>query len=279
MAREELSRRYRAGVAQRMATPEERLSSVATRLPATVAVLERVLAQIPTENKTLLDLGAGPGTVFWALSAIRSITHLEVDPELIKFGKKLQPPGAPVVWLEGDFNKTSFEFHDIALFSYSFNESVNLPLLTKAWESAQTVVMVEPGTPRGYQHILLARDHLIKLGAHIIAPCPHANPCPLSAPDWCHFAVRVPRLKWHRELKEGTLGYEDEKYSYLIASKNAAPSPFARLLTAPEKHSGHLSLRLCTPSGIRQQILSKKEGPLYKKARKLESGEALVIDK
>ena len=36
-------------------------------------------------------------------------------------------------------------------------------------------------------------------GANILAPCPHARPCPLAAPDWCHFSARVARSRLHRE--------------------------------------------------------------------------------
>ena len=63
-AREALSHRYREGLSPRMESAEERLSYLATRMPATLAVLEKVLSQIDTKGKTVLDLGAGPGTAF-----------------------------------------------------------------------------------------------------------------------------------------------------------------------------------------------------------------------
>ena len=219
-AREALSHRYREGLSPRMESAEERLSYLATRMPATLAVLEKVLSQIDTKGKTVLDLGAGPGTAFWALPEAAKITHIEHDAHFISLAKRLA--GSPSVseWIQADFTAVPFNPHDIALFSYSFNEAVRLEVVTKAWAACRIVILIEPGTPRGYRNILLARDHLKSLGAHMLAPCPHYNPCPLKEGDWCHFAARLGRMHWHKDLKGATMGYEDEKYSYLIVSKD-----------------------------------------------------------
>jgi ribosomal protein RSM22 (predicted rRNA methylase) len=80
------------------------------------------------------------------------------------------------------------------------------------------LVVIEPGTPRGAGAIRTIREELLAAGAHMLAPCPAAMPCPLAAPDWCHFAARVERSSLHRRIKEGALGYEDEKYSYVCAT-------------------------------------------------------------
>lgn len=273
-ARETLTEKYREGLNHRLTSDEERAAYIATRMPATLAALTKVLETLDLKGKTLLDLGAGPGTACWAASDCSHITHIEHDSSMIALAKRLQP-NSPHTWLMGNFKTMTFPPVDVVLFSYSFNEAVDVALIQKAWEVANLLVILEPGTPRGYQHILQARDKLISLGAQLIAPCPHNKACPLTSPDWCHFAVRVPRCKWHKDLKEGNLGYEDEKYSYLIASKNPSPPFYGRILTPPERHSGHLKLRLCTPNGIQEPILSKSDGALYKQAKKLEWGEEI----
>ena len=44
--------------------------------------------------------------------------------------------------------------------------------------------------------------------------------CPWCAgPDWCH-AARLPRSDRHRQVKGGTLGWEDEKFSYVVAVRD-----------------------------------------------------------
>ena len=40
----------------------------------------------------------------------------------------------------------------------------------------------------------------------------------MTAPDWCHVAVRVERTRRMRQIKHAELGYEDEAMSYLIAT-------------------------------------------------------------
>jgi len=71
----------------------------------------------------------------------------------------------------------------------------------------------------------------------------------------------------HRQLKSGALGYEDEKFSYLIASKLAYSPSGKRVLRTPIKRKGHHILELCTPIGIEKKIISKKEKDLYRKVK------------
>jgi ribosomal protein RSM22 (predicted rRNA methylase) len=134
--------------------------------------------------------------------------------------------------------------------------------------------MIEPGTPATFANVLRARDLLIGVGAQIVAPCPHHNVCPLAARnDWCHFAVRLERSAHHRRLKGGDLGYEDEKFSYLIASKIPMQRPEARIVRHPLKHSGHVKLTLCTPADLQQVTIAKSQKLLYRAARKAEWGD------
>src|SRR5258708_21955953 len=98
--------------------------------------------------------------------------------------------------------------------AYSLGESDDASLLRAAWyASRKALIVIEPGTVAGFECVRKVRDQLIALGAHIAAPCPHANPCPMTGNDWCHFAARVERSSMHRRLKGGDLGHEDEKFS------------------------------------------------------------------
>ena len=106
------------------------------------------------------------------------------------------------------------------------------------------------------------------------APCPHALACPMVGGDWCHFAARLERTALHRKLKGGSLGYEDEKFSYVAFSKEVVELPPSRILSEPARHSGHVSLKLCTKAeGLQQPIISKKQGELYKQSRKAAWGD------
>ncbi len=144
------------------------------------------------------------------------------------------------------------------------------------WEQAAgTIVFVEPGTPAGYRRVLAARASVLAAGGHTVAPCPHDLPCPLAADDWCHFSVRLPRSKLHRRAKGVELGYEDEKLAYAVLSRDPVTPAVARVIRQPQARSGHINLVLCEPDGIHDRTISRRQGAIYKEARRAAWGDAL----
>jgi ribosomal protein RSM22 (predicted rRNA methylase) len=110
------------------------------------------------------------------------------------------------------------------------------------------------------------RDLLIELGAFIAAPCPHHKVCPLKRNDWCHFSKRLSRSRIHRDIKQASLSYEDEKFSYLVALRLPGVHPTARIIRKPLQRSGHVTLDLCASEGLKRQTISKRDKGLYKAA-------------
>lgn len=293
-AREELTKRYRQPFSgsQFMTNDAQRQSYVISRMPATYAALQSALYAIRERTdlniKSLLDLGAGPGTAMWAachhFPDIETITLIEKDKALLNLGKQLTefseyPVMHKANWLDGDLETIhNLPSHDLVILSYSIGE-LNPQrihsLLNLCWNAAkQLILVVEPGTPIGFERIRLIRRQLIDEGAHLIAPCPHQTTCPMQERDWCHFTARVERTALHRRLKGGSLGYEDEKFSYIAASKFPVSMADSRILTQPDRHSGHIILKLCTPHGLQYSTISKKMGHVYKLARKSDWGDA-----
>lgn len=292
--REELTKRYRQPVpgSQFMTTDAQRQSYVVSRMPATYAALQAALKAIRERAnlpiKSLLDLGAGPGTGMWAVCDnfpdIETITLLEKDQALLTIGKQLaqcsiHEARQAAHWQAADLEKVEvLPPHDCVLLSYSIGELNPQRIesfLNLCWDATQQLLLiVEPGTPAGFERIRLIRRQLIERGAHLIAPCPHHLTCPMAGGDWCHFAARLERTSLHRRLKGGSLGYEDEKFSYVAATKVPFPLPASRILSPPARHSGHIGLKLCTPAGVQQPTISKKMGNFYKQARKAEWGDS-----
>lgn len=263
----------------------QRKAYLAYRFPATFAVARHVLHELDYffTPETLLDLGAGPGTLTLAAASVfpslqRSIL-MEEDGEWQRSTIHLQATAEVKMEVQiEDFTSAGFPSVDLIGGSYCLSElslEKQQNVVKKGWENAKKgVVFIEPGTPYGFAAILNARATLIALGASIAAPCPHHNQCPLAALNtWCHFSQRLERSKIHRYLKDGDLGYEDEKYSYLIASKVPFEHYTARLVYPSEKHGGHIRLALCTAEGLQRPTFSKKDGELYKKLRKLDWGD------
>ncbi len=267
-----------------------RAAYVAARMPATFAAIAYCLSEICARApflspQSLLDVGAGPGTSLWAalevFPRLQKISLVEKDEAMMVLGKKFltKTHHPSLEWLSLDLEKSpSFTSHDLVVCSYSLGElsaEAREEVVERAFAAAgQILLIIEPGTPAGFQRIVQMRDWLIRLGAHLVAPCPHALPCPLQGRDWCHFSARVERSALHRKVKEASLGYEDEKFSYLIVSKEPISLAASRVVRHPVKRSGHVRLTLCTSLGIEERVVSKKHGDLYKKARSIEWGDA-----
>jgi ribosomal protein RSM22 (predicted rRNA methylase) len=111
------------------------------------------------------------------------------------------------------------------------------------------VLIIEPGTPSGFNNIIQARDKLIEKGFSAIAPCTASNGfCPLrdSESDWCHFVERLDRSRVQKHLIKGELGYEDEKYSYLLMSKYPIHSDGKRIISRPNITKYSVSFEVCS---------------------------------
>lgn len=288
-ASDDLTKRYRErdiGNQAFMSSDIHRVAYLVARLPATYAVVKRVLSQIPFLPSTLLDLGSGPGTVLWAAAetfpSLNRATCVEQDAAMIGFAKKIAATSdhraiRDALWQTDNIVTDPPGPSDLIVLSYAIgelSEDHRRQLVSKAWSATkQCLVIIEPGTMAGFAEIRSSRAELIAAGAHIAAPCPHNKACPMPANDWCHFAERLDRTSIHRKLKSGTLSYEDEKYSYVIASKAPCSQVESRILRHPGKHGGHISFELCTSTGLQDVIVSKRDKEAYKIARKLEWGD------
>jgi ribosomal protein RSM22 (predicted rRNA methylase) len=280
----ELSQRYRSGSPPKtfMENEGHRLAYLLTRMPATYAAIAHVLEKTCETIESFLDLGAGPGTGLWAIKEhfpqIKKITCFEKDKSLIALGKRLAE-GISANWVTGDLEGApNFEPHDLVLLSYALGElKEQESLLNKAWEATKKLlILIEPGTPLGFSRIRRMRELLITAGGNLIAPCPHKESCPMKEGNWCHFTARLSRTSLHRKLKGGQLGYEDEKFSYIVFSKtNYIPSGSGRILRHPKKQSGFVELQLCTQEGLQRTTFSKKDSQNYRLARKLEWGDLI----
>jgi len=97
--------------------------------------------------------------------------------------------------------------------------------------------------------------------------------CPLVPSDWCHFAVRLPRTELHRALKDGTRNFEDEKFSYLVATRLPIQPAAARVIGRPGRPKGRVMLELCTNAGGRGRAVVHRSADAYREARSIEWGD------
>lgn len=291
----ELSERYRhqsPAHNQFITSDAHRLAYAAVRMPATFAAASTVLNEVRQRApelpvQSLLDLGAGTGAAAWAavevFEQLRQCTLIEQDEQLIQLGRKLaqaseQPGLRTVIWQAANLRALpSLPPHDLVICSYSLGEieeEAGHKILQAAWQATRgALVIIEPGTTKGFELIRRVRAALIEAGGFIIAPCPHEHACPMGGGDWCHFAARFERSSLHRRLKAGQLGYEDEKYSYVALAKQPLAPVHARILRHPLRHAGHTQLQLCAADGLQAITVTRRDKERWRRARKADWGE------
>ena len=299
-----LSLRYRnrqmacasTGMDTFLRSPADVLAYAAVRLPATFAALYATLSEVQARKPewqphTILDAGAGPGTAIWAASELwpelEQVTLLEREEAMLAFGRQLAVHAHSQALQHAQWQKVDLlgqwkaEPRDLVIASYVVGE-LNAPqretLLNKLWSlTADTLVLIEPGTPAGFAHIRVARQRLLAQGAHMVAPCPHERECPMRDNDWCHFAQRVSRTQLHRQVKQVDLSYEDEKFSYIAVSRTPATPIEGRVIRHPQIRPGHIHLELCTPEGLQSTVVTHKDKAAFRQARNVRWGDALEI--
>ncbi|MFG3296117.1 small ribosomal subunit Rsm22 family protein [Streptomyces sp. NPDC048179] len=234
-----------------------------------------------------VDVGGGTGAATWAVTDTwageRPVTVLDWAEPALALGRELaaaNPALRDAKWQRSRIGAAlTIESTDLVTVSYVLNEldeAARTALVDAAAAAARAVVIVEAGTPAGYARIIEARDRLIAAGFHIAAPCPHSAACPIvPGTDWCHFSARVSRSSLHRQVKGGSLAYEDEKFSYVAATRfPPVPAP-ARVVRRPQIRKGQVLLDLCEPDEqLRRTTVTKRHGNLYKAARDAAWGDA-----
>ena len=275
-------------------TPTDAVAYAVGRAPGTYTAVARILldvgAQRPRwEPVSLLDLGAGTGAASWAAAdvfpSLRAITLVEHASQMATTGERIiaSAPASlsAAIWLTGDASQPPAGPFDLVIASYVLGElpDAERTAAVRRWFDATDgeIVIVEPGSRDGFEIVRRAREHLIAAGATVTAPCPHEAPCPMPADDWCHFGVRVQRSRLQRRVKSGERGFEDEKYSYVVASKQGSVARSSRILRRPERHGGHVRLRVCATDGIDDIVVAKRDGDRYRRARKADWGDAFDV--
>jgi ribosomal protein RSM22 (predicted rRNA methylase) len=270
------------------------LGYLAARFPATYAAVTAALAQIPDAALescvSVLDVGAGPGTATWALRDrwpnLSSARLLESNAEMLGHAQALAGvyPGLTTTFHSGDLLEQLrlLEPADLVVMAYVLSEldgAAQQTLLQAAWEKARHgIFLLEPGTPDTSRRVLAARELWSRMGGRLIAPCPQDGICPLDparatpaiagisgTPEWCHFSARLERRGLHKAVKGGDLGYEDEKFSWVFFSKNAALAPAApfRLHSDPHRVNRNIALDVCDAQGQKRRLFYKRRETAY----------------
>jgi ribosomal protein RSM22 (predicted rRNA methylase) len=290
-----ISRTYRDGGGSAAIRSEtDALAYALARMPATYAAVTASLNALREivpgfAPKTLLDVGAGPGTASWAaaeaFSSLQGFALLDANSALRALALDLAASSTRLrdaSYKQGEARALLAEAApaDLVVASYmiaEIGESERGTLIDLMWAKTHGILLiVEPGTPTGYGRIIAAREQLIASGAHVAAPCPHDGKCPLSAPDWCHFTQRLPRSRAHKQIKEADVPFEDEKFSYVALTRSPMARRPARVLAQPVVTKIEVTAKLCTAEGLSHAKVSRRAKASYASARRWRWGDAVT---
>jgi ribosomal protein RSM22 (predicted rRNA methylase) len=290
-----LSETYRSGGGSAAIRCEaDALAYALARMPATYAAVTACLNALREMRPdfapdSLLDIGAGPGTATWAaaeaFASLDRFISIDANAALRTLALELfghSPRLSAVRYIQGRAQAAlaNVQAADLVVASYLIGEMDDAgrrALADLMWKKTRdTLVVVEPGTPAGYTRIIALRGQLIAAGAHVAAPCPHDSACPLTPPDWCHFAQRLPRSRAHMALKGAEVPFEDEKFSYVILTRAPVKRSHARVLAPPEVGKVGVTAKLCTPEGVVVASVPRRAKPDYARARRWGWGDAVM---
>ena len=289
-----ISQTYRDGGGSGAIKSEtDALAYALARMPATYAAVVASLnalieIRLDFAPKSLLDVGAGPGTATWAaaeaFSSLRDFTLLDANDALRELALDLVRKSARLRGINYEQGQARSlvaraDAADLVVASYMIGEigdAERESLARLLWaKTRDTLLVVEPGTPAGYARIIALRAQLITDGAHVAAPCPHDGKCPLQAPDWCHFTQRLQRSRAHKQIKGAELPFEDEKFAYVVLTRAAVAERPSRVLAQPAVTKVEIAAKLCTPKGLTLTKVPRRAKVDYASARRWRWGDAV----
>ena len=292
-----ISKTYRdGGGSTAIASETDALAYALARMPATyaadVASLNALLDIRPEfAPKSLLDIGAGPGTATWAATeafpSLQSLTLFDANDALRKLALDLfsrSDRSGHINYERGEARALVARANaaDLVVASYvigEMDEAERALLAHLMWEKTRdTLLVVEPGTPAGYARIIALRRQLIAAGAHVAAPCPHDGACPLAPPDWCHFTQRLARSRAHKQVKGAEVPFEDEKFAYVALTRAATGRRPSRVLAQPVVGKAEVSAKLCAPGGLEIARVARRDKAAYAEARRWRWGDAVSLN-
>jgi ribosomal protein RSM22 (predicted rRNA methylase) len=263
------------------------------RMPATHAAISAAMSQVVRAQpslrpRSMVDVGGGTGAALWAAAAaFPSLEEAEVidrSRQALQLGRALARRSQIPLLRRAHWKRQALDWGlklpqaELLTISYVLGElpaDTQARLVTAAADTEAVILIIEPGTPGGYERVMTARSQLIDQGYRVLAPCPHSTECPLRGGEaWCHFAVRLARSRLHRQLKGATLGFEDEKFSFVAAIRPPATPGVARVISKPRRRTGAIDFELCTPTcGTQRLQVTKRERHTHRAAANLRWGD------
>ena len=256
--------------------------------------------------RTICDVGLGPGTS--ASAFIEVFGQRTID--IIRSNEAMKDLTRQITGVETSRIKSQY---DVIMAPHVLGDVKGRPhdrdiLVNDLWSrtaDSGILILLERGNPQGYEHIVRARELILRASpssemsldnasveAHVIAPCPHDNKCPLhirrhipERRQWCHFKQRLQRPEFLQSVKRAKENTEVVSYIYVVLRKSKRPEggdiandaySWPRMTMPPLKRHKHVLLDVCAPGGMERHTVPRSQGrEEYYFARKSHWGDLL----
>jgi hypothetical protein len=143
---------------------------------------------------------------------------------------------------------------------------------------SRAVIWTEPGSHDVSRALGALRDELSK-EFRVVAPCTHANPCPILSPGnerhWCHhFAAPPPAIfadsDWVKFGRRAGIDLRSLPYSFIALDRDrGGDSGLSRVIGRPEQFKPYVRLLNCDGAGLAELMVMRRDNPvLYKELDK-----------
>jgi hypothetical protein len=210
----------------------------------------------------------GPGT----FTSLLVWDHSQLATEFAKEAAAREFPGLPVSAATAAFLKGG-EPIGLLVVSHVLNELLpsGLDAIRGLVARSSAVIWTEPGTHESGRALSSLRDEFLG-GFNVIAPCTHANACPILAPGnerhWCHhFAVPPPAIfadpNWVKFGQRAGVDLRSLAYSFFALARDWAPdeSGVSRIIGRPEHFKPYVRLLNCDASGLAELTAMRRGNP------------------
>ena len=253
-------------------------------MPATYSVIFTLLNQLIAQGliesvNSVLDVGSGTGAGYFAVKSLDDeveIKLVERDENMIDVCKSLVCESVEIS--RKDIVRDEIDDKaDLVMTSYVLSEMKEQDRLNSVLKllnaSNKYLLIVDTGTPRTYENMMTIKRFVQEKGFHVIAPCMSLK-CGLKN-DYCQFYARVERSALMKQAKAGELSYEDEKYFYLLISKENVEVMGKRVIRRPIIKPNNIELMICDKNGVSKSNFTKKNKELFKIAKKAKINDVL----
>lgn len=285
----------------RITKPADTLAYLSLRFPATYAQLFAAFTQIQErvpswQPKTVLDIGCGPGTGIWAAKEvwpdIQSAVGIDRDTNFLSLAEEIHYEAKvdlAVKWVHQTIDNWTRmpepTRYDLIIVGSVVNELTKnakedfLDALTK--QCSGIVVVLEPGTPRGFG-IIQSVAAYVSAKSKLIAPYVGGAFIP-SEDFWIHFPQRFLRPDFQRRVRQHMRNspmmasdWEEAKFSYVAWGDVAVEKQFwGQTVGDVQKYHGYLIIPVLTEKGIVKARIMKRQKALYASAKHMRWGESI----